>query len=131
MQRALPPPTPATGRKAKRSFGSRALAPGAKGKDVRFLERALTRLGIPTGIDGAFGKGTRRSVKALEAQKGWPVNGVVSKKEAKRIKKILGKRRVSGGYFVQGIVNPTIDIAAKKRGSAAVKVLDADGNLVH
>ena len=99
---ALPPATPATAKKAKRPFGSRALAPGEKGKDVRFLQRSLTRLGIPTGIDGVFGKGTRRSVKALEAQKGWPVNGVVSKKEAKRIKKILGKRRVSGGYFVQG-----------------------------
>lgn len=128
---ALPPVTPATAKKAKRPFGSRALAPGATGKDVRFLQRSLTRLGIPTGIDGVFGKGTRRSVKALEAQKRWPVNGVVSKKEAKRIKKILGKQRVSGGYFVQGYVNPAISITAKKRGSAAVKVLDAGGNLVH
>jgi peptidoglycan hydrolase-like protein with peptidoglycan-binding domain len=56
---ALPPATPAAAKKAKRPFGSRALVPGAKGKDVRFLQRALTRLGIPTGIDGAFGKGTR------------------------------------------------------------------------
>lgn len=127
---ALAPATPVTAKKAKRPFGSRVLAPGAKGKDVRFLQRALTRLGVPTGIDGAFGKGTRRSVKALEAQKAWPVNGVVSRKEAKRIRKLLRKRRVSGGYFVQGYVNPTIDVTAKKRGSATVKVLDAGGNLV-
>jgi peptidoglycan hydrolase-like protein with peptidoglycan-binding domain len=128
---ALAPATPATAKKTKRPFGSRALVPGAKGKDVRFLQRALTRLGIPTGIDGAFGKGTRRSVKTLEAQKGWPVNGVVSKKESKRIKKLLLIPRVSGGYFVQGYVNPTINITAKKRGSATVEVLDAGGNLVH
>jgi peptidoglycan hydrolase-like protein with peptidoglycan-binding domain len=91
-------------KKQKRSFrfGDRSLSVGAKGKDVRFLQRALTRLGIPTGIDGAFGKRTRRSVKTLEAQKGWPVNGVVSKKEAKRIKKLLLIPRMSGGYFVQG-----------------------------
>ena len=41
--------------------------PGAKGKDVRYLQRSLTRLGIATSIDGVFGKGTTRSVKALES----------------------------------------------------------------
>jgi len=72
-------------------FGSRPLAPGSRGKDVRFLQRALTRLGIATGVDGAYGKGTMKSVKSLEQQKGWPVNGVVSKKDAKRIKRLLAK----------------------------------------
>src|SRR3954447_26077069 len=64
------------------AFGSRSLDRGTKGKDVRYLQRALTQLGIATGIDGVYGKGTFRAVEALEAQKGWPVDGVVSKKDA-------------------------------------------------
>ena len=53
--------------KHKHPFGSRVLRPGTKGKDVRYLQRSLTRLGIATSIDGAFGKGTTKSVKALES----------------------------------------------------------------
>ncbi|MDX6606631.1 MAG: peptidoglycan LD-endopeptidase LytH [Solirubrobacterales bacterium] len=111
-------------------FGTRPLAPGAKGKDVRYLQRALTRLGVATSIDGVFGKGTFRSVETFEGQHGWPVNGVVSKKDAKRIKKLLVNRRVSGGYYVEGYVNPTLNLTSHKAGNAKVKVLNAAGELV-
>jgi murein DD-endopeptidase MepM/ murein hydrolase activator NlpD len=114
----------------KHAFGSRVLRPGLQGKDVRYLQRALTRLGISTAIDGAFGKGTTRSVKSLEAQRGWPVNGIVSRGDAKRIKKLVTKRRVSGSYFVQGLVSPSLTVSARHAGHAKVKVLDASGNLV-
>ena len=116
--------------KKKTPFGSRVLRPGVKGKDVRYLQRALTRLGIATAIDGAFGKGTRRSVMSLEGQRGWPVNGVVSRRDAKRIRKLLMKRRVSGSYFVQGYFSPTLTVTARRAGRAKVKVLDAAGNRV-
>src|SRR5215218_8647766 len=111
-------------------FGTRPIGPGAKGKDVRFLQRALTRLGVATAIDGVFGKGTFRSVETFEQQHGWPVNGVVSKKDAKRIKKLLTKRRVSDGYFIEGYVNPTLNLSSRKAGTAKVKVLNATGELV-
>ncbi len=111
-------------------FGARPLAKGAKGKDVRYLQRALSRLGVATSIDGVFGKGTYKSVKAFERQHGWAINGAISKKDAKRIKKLLAKRRVTGGYFIQGYVLPTLQLSARKAGSAKVKVLDPDGNLV-
>jgi murein DD-endopeptidase MepM/ murein hydrolase activator NlpD len=114
----------------KHPFGSRVLQPGMDGKDVRFLQRALTRLGIPTSIDGAFGKGTRRSMRVLEAQRGWPVNGIVSRRDAKRIEKLLTKSRVSGSFFVQGLVSPSLNVASRHAGNAKVKVLDASGNLV-
>jgi Peptidase family M23/Putative peptidoglycan binding domain len=116
--------------KHKRTFGSRILQPGAKGKDVRFLQRSLTKLGIATAIDGFYGKGTRRSVVTLEAQRGWPVNGVVSRKDAKRIRKLVAKRRVSGSYFVQGLVSPTLTVTSRRAGRAKVKVLDAAGNRI-
>jgi Putative peptidoglycan binding domain len=114
----------------KHPFGSRVLQPGTKGKDVRYLQRSLTKLGIATAIDGAYGKGTRRSVEMLEAQRGWPVNGVISRKDAKRIRKLLMKRMVNGSYFVQGLGSPTLTVTARRAGRAKVKVLDAAGNRV-
>jgi len=110
-------------------FGSRLLRPGAAGKDVRFLQRALTRLGVPTGVDGAFGKGTSRSVKTFERQHGWPVDGRISQKDAKKIRKLLVKRRVTGGFFVLGYVNPILNLKSHRAGSATVKVVDASGNV--
>lgn len=97
---------------------------------MRFLQRALTRLGVVTSIDGAFGKATYRSVKALERQRGWPVNGLVSRKEAKKIKKILAKRRVSGGYFVEGYLRPALNLTARKAGTSKFKLLDSSGGVV-
>jgi murein DD-endopeptidase MepM/ murein hydrolase activator NlpD len=111
-------------------FGTRPLVKGAKGKDVRFLQRALSRLGVATSIDGVFGKGTLRSVEAFEQQHAWPVNGIISKKDAKRIKKLLTNRRVTGGYFVEGYANPTLNLASRKAGTAKVKVLNATGGAV-
>ena len=125
---ALPPAAEAKP-KHRQPFGSRVLRAGMKGKDVRYLQRSLTQLGISTAIDGAFGKGTRRSVESLESQRGWPVNGIVSRKEAKRIRKLLMKRRLSGSFFVQGLVSPTLTVTARHAGNAKVKVLDASGNV--
>jgi murein DD-endopeptidase MepM/ murein hydrolase activator NlpD len=116
--------------KHKHPFGSRVLSPGTKGKDVRYLQRSLTRLGIATSIDGAFGKGTTKSVEALESERGWPINGVVSRRDAKRIRKLVATQRVSGSYFVQGLVSPTLRVASRRAGHAKVKVLDSAGNRV-
>jgi murein DD-endopeptidase MepM/ murein hydrolase activator NlpD len=129
---AAPPPASAKpeGEHHVFTFGSRSLARGAKGKDVRYLQRALTKLGVATSIDGVFGKGTRKGVKALERQRGWPVNGVISKKDAKRIRKLLSKRRVTGSYFIAGYTVPILTLASKKAGTATVKVLDGSGNPV-
>jgi murein DD-endopeptidase MepM/ murein hydrolase activator NlpD len=110
-------------------FGTRALGPGTRGKDVRFLQRALTRLGVATSIDGAYGKGTTNSVKAFEAQRGWPVDGVISKKDAKRIKKLLVKAPSSGVYFVQGYVSPSLTLTSRKAGTAQVRAMTLGGNV--
>jgi murein DD-endopeptidase MepM/ murein hydrolase activator NlpD len=126
---ALPAPAGAKP-KHKHPFGTRALRPGTKGKDVRYLQRALTRLGIATPIDGAFGKGTMRNVETLEQQHGWPVNGVVSRKDAKRIRKLVATRRVNGSFFVEGLTSPALHVNSRHAGHAKVKVLDASGNRI-
>jgi murein DD-endopeptidase MepM/ murein hydrolase activator NlpD len=111
------------------SFGSRQLGPGSKGKDVRYLQRALTRLGISTGVDGVYGKATFKAVKSLEIQKGWPANGRISKKDAGRIKKLLANASVSGGYFVGGASAPQLLLHAKRAGTATVQVLNSNGGV--
>lgn len=124
------PPTADAKPKHKHPFGSRVLRPGTKGKDVRYLQRALTRLGISTAVDGAYGKGTMKSVESLESQRAWPVNGVVSRRDAKRISKLVSKVQVSGAYFVQGLATPTLTVRARHAGNAKVKVLDSAGSVV-
>jgi murein DD-endopeptidase MepM/ murein hydrolase activator NlpD len=108
-------------------FGSRPLGPGARGKDVRFLQRALTKLGVATAVDGAYGKGTMRSVKAFEAARGWPVDGRISKKDAGRIKKLLANAQVSGAYFVRGPSAPQLLLHAKQDGEAVISIVDVAG----
>jgi murein DD-endopeptidase MepM/ murein hydrolase activator NlpD len=111
-------------------FGSRPLRPGMHGKDIRFLQRALTTLGFATGIDGSYGKGTYRSVKKLETQKRWPVDGRVSKKDAKRIAGLIGRRTAgpTGLYYAFGLNLPTLTLTSQKAGQARVEVSgDASG----
>jgi murein DD-endopeptidase MepM/ murein hydrolase activator NlpD len=112
------------------AFGTRLLGPGTKGKDVRYLQHALSKLGIVTAVDGAFGKGTRQSVMALESRQAWPVDGRVSRKDAKRIKRLLAGRRATGSYFILGPTAPTLTLSAKGAGSATVRAKDTSGNTV-
>ena len=44
-------------------FGDRALHRGMHGRDVKVLQRYLTRLGIDTVADAAYGPTTTRHVK--------------------------------------------------------------------
>ena len=127
---AAAPAVSAKGKHRVWHFGTRPLAKGAKGKDVRYLQRALSQLGVTTSIDGVFGKGTRTSVEAFEQAHGWPVNGVISKKDAKRIKKLLSKQTVSGGYFVFGTSVPTLNLDARRAGTATAKVINAQGGVM-
>jgi murein DD-endopeptidase MepM/ murein hydrolase activator NlpD len=76
-----------------RKFGQRTLKPGMRGSDVTVLQRNLTRLKLPTGADGHFGKRTRKNVRRLERRKSWRVDGRVQRKEAKRIKGMIAKQR--------------------------------------
>jgi cell wall-associated NlpC family hydrolase len=67
---------------AKRTFGSRPLARPMKGRDVRVLQDFLTRLGLRTSVDGAFGAGTERRVRLWERRSGRRVDGRVSLADA-------------------------------------------------
>jgi hypothetical protein len=76
---------PVPGASAKqRSFdlGDRTLRQGDKGSDVRLLQKYLTRAGLRTDIDGAFGSGTKSSVRDFERAQRRHVDGVVTRADA-------------------------------------------------
>jgi len=69
---------------AHRGLGTRTLAEGAKGWDVRVLQDFLTRTGVGTPIDGRFGSATRVKLRTWERRKAplTRVDGRLSRAEA-------------------------------------------------
>ena len=72
---------------ANAAFGDRPLRLGSRGHDVRVLQSWLTHLGDPTSVDGVFGRGTRQSVRRYERAIGRRVNGRVSRREARGMRR--------------------------------------------
>jgi cell wall-associated NlpC family hydrolase len=77
---AAVPASPAQARAL--TLGDRALKPGMQGRDVRVLQDFLTRVGVPTTVDGAYGPYTARRVRVWERRSSMRVNGRVSRREA-------------------------------------------------
>ncbi|MBW3608919.1 MAG: peptidoglycan-binding protein [Actinobacteria bacterium] len=86
-------PGQASAKKKSWSFGERTLKQGHKGKDVRSLQRYLTRAGIETGADGVFGTGTKTSVRTFERAQRRKVDGKVTRTDARVVKDVA----VNGG----------------------------------
>jgi peptidoglycan hydrolase-like protein with peptidoglycan-binding domain len=89
---------------AKRSpgvhLGDRALRPGASGKDVRELQKALRKAGFPVKVDGQFGRSTVRAVKRFQRAARLTPSGTVGRKTVAALKAALqgGSANVSGGF---------------------------------
>jgi hypothetical protein len=71
---------------AKKVFGKRSLHQGMRGRDVRVLQDFLTRAGFNTTIDGQYGSGTARRVRAWETKETRRVDGRVSRPDAKALR---------------------------------------------
>jgi cell wall-associated NlpC family hydrolase len=68
-------------------YGSRTLKQGMQGSDVKTLQRYLTKAGFRTSRDGEFGRGTTRSVKRFELKNRLRRNGVVTRSDARKIRR--------------------------------------------
>ena len=68
----------------------RTLERGDRGDDVQLVQQALTKIGIRTTVDGAFGSGTRRSVRKYEKRVGIRRDGRVSRGQARGLFKRAG-----------------------------------------
>ncbi len=72
---------------ANAAFGDRTLREGMHGHDVRVLQAWITRLGAPAQVDGRYGTGTRRSVRRYERAYSMKVDGIVSRRQARGIRR--------------------------------------------
>src|SRR3954468_8567615 len=69
------------------TFGSRTLRQGSTGSDVKTLQRYLVEVGQRTSVDGQFGRGTKRSVKRFEKSAARHPDGVVTRPDARVLKR--------------------------------------------
>ncbi|MGI8731590.1 MAG: peptidoglycan-binding domain-containing protein [Solirubrobacteraceae bacterium] len=83
---------PATGTAAKKKrnwhLGDRTLQQGHRGHDVKILQSFLTRAGVRTNVDGAFGRGTKRSVRRFERLQERRVDGRVTRRDARVLRDV-------------------------------------------
>ncbi len=90
-----------------------------RGHDVRVLQDFLTRLGVPTVIDGVYGAGTASKVKQWERRSELRPNGRVTRADARRM-----RRQLESGVRVQRAVSPAPAAATGKA------TIGADGNAI-
>ncbi len=75
------------------------LKPGSSGPDVQALQQRLSDLGFdPNGIDGNFGPGTEKAVRAFQGAKGLGVDGKVGPATMAALQAALGAAS-GGGIF--------------------------------
>lgn len=68
-------------------FGERSLERGDHGRDVRVLQRWMSRVGVATRVDGQFGRRTTSSVRRYERKFALKVDGRVSRAQAQGLRK--------------------------------------------
>ena len=81
-------------------YGSRTLALGAHGGDVKKLQRYLTSAGHRLARDGEFGPRTQRALKRTEADLELAADGVATAREQRRIKRAVSDPGNGGAAYV-------------------------------
>jgi Putative peptidoglycan binding domain len=93
---------------AKRSFGSRALERPMRGADVRTLQQLLTDWGLPTAVDGVYGRHTTLRVRSWERNSGRRVDGRMSRRNQRALQRSVARGETLSGY----VPEPEVPAAA-------------------
>jgi peptidoglycan hydrolase-like protein with peptidoglycan-binding domain len=113
-------------------FGSRTLRMGSSGSDVKTLQRYLTRVGHRTSADGQFGRGTKRSVKRFERETRKRADGVVTRRDARFLKRQVSSAQAEPQTTVPATGRATLGpdglAVAPVDAPEAVKAIIAAGN---
>ena len=72
---------------AEAKFGDQVLRKGSSGRDVRVLQRWLTLVGFETRVDGQFGRGTVKTLRAYERARDLRVDGRLTRDEAAELRR--------------------------------------------
>jgi peptidoglycan hydrolase-like protein with peptidoglycan-binding domain len=81
-----------TAKQKNKSLGDRIpIKRGMSGHDIRVLQDFLNRVGVKTTIDGQFGAGTEKAVKAFETAQTRTVDGIVDAGDIDALRALVGK----------------------------------------
>jgi Putative peptidoglycan binding domain len=108
---------------ASAKLGDATLAQGARGNDVRELQRVLRRAGFHTRVDGVFGRATDRMVRRLERELGLRVDGRFTRSDARRVRIALSPSAGTGGYSTEAM-NRTRAISAQQTPGAKAQLTE-------
>jgi hypothetical protein len=132
-----------TAQAAPRSFGSRPLAKPMRGPDVRVLQQLLTRWGLPTAVDGQFGRHTKLRVRSWERNSARRIDGRVSRADATALRTAVERgERLPGSEdesdlttqaapTEQATIGPDGLAIAPASAPEEVKAIIAAGNEIH
>jgi peptidoglycan hydrolase-like protein with peptidoglycan-binding domain len=109
---------------ARLTLGDRDLRAGMNGRDVRVLQDFLTRVGLSTPVDGAYGPFTARRVKSWERRSERRVDGRMARGEAR-----LLRTQVNSGQRVH-TSQPAPQPAAAAPVPGDKAVIDASGRAI-
>jgi cell wall-associated NlpC family hydrolase len=82
------------------AYGVRTLKQGARGSDVKVLQRLLTEVGHSVSADGVFGSRTTRALMATETELELRANGVATRTELRAIRKAVSDPGDGGATYV-------------------------------
>ena len=112
---------------AQASLGDRTLREGDRGKDVRALQQLLRRAGFPGRVTGVFNHRTWLKVRTVERELELPVNGVVTRRDVRRIELALRPSDGSGGFSADAKDVRQRASVAGQEAAGAKAVLTDDG----